>query len=387
VLVDVTELRSAQARLRVSEAQMSTIVESAPMVLFALDGDGIFTLSEGRALELLGLVPGEVVGRSVFEVYAGMPKIADAARRALAGQHVAGLMEVGELVFDVSYSPVRDRHDGGPAVIGVATDVTSRHRSEQELAHFAYHDRLTGLANRALLEERLEDAVSRARGARTTVALLNLDLDDFKTVNDSLGHAAGDELLCAIARRLEHRVGAVRLLTRHGGDEFMLLLEDLPDDGRAASEAVAAELLEELRLPFRVGGAALQVGASVGISLFPADALDATDLLKHADAAMYQAKRAGRGRHALYRAADDTATRRLELTGRLRAALIGAMLQLARELGLYVVAEGIETPEQLDHLRRAGASHGQGFHLARPMPATELTQLLQSCSGLGGAPS
>jgi EAL domain-containing protein (putative c-di-GMP-specific phosphodiesterase class I) len=102
---------------------------------------------------------------------------------------------------------------------------------------------------------------------------------------------------------------------------------------------------------------------------------------------MYQAKRAGRGRHALYRAADDTATRRLELTGRLRAALIGAMLQLARELGLYVVAEGIETPEQLDHLRRAGASHGQGFHLARPMPATELTQLLQSCSGLGGAPS
>ena len=498
-----------------------------------------------------------------------MPKIADAVRRALPGQHVAGLMEVGELVFDVSYSPVRDRHDGGPAVIGVATDVTSRHRSEQELAHFAYHDRLTGLANRALLEQRLEDAVSRTRGARTTVALLNLDLDDFKTVNDSLGHAAGDELLCAIARRLERGVGDVRLLTRHGGDEFMLLLEDLPGDGRAASEAVAAELLEDLRLPFRVGGAALQVGASVGISLFPADALDATDLLKHADAAMYQAKRASRGRHALYRAADDTATRRLELTGRLRtalaeqqlelhfqpvvdlasegiigaealvrwndpergmvspaefiplaedtglieaiggwvldatcrqarawrdagleievaynvsplelmspgfahrltdrmrahelgpgmlvieltesalsepavvapvleriaalgvkiaiddfgagfssltrlrhltvhilkldrsflagvpgdargAALIGAMLQLARELGLYVVAEGIETPEQLDHLRRAGASHGQGFHLARPMPATELTQLLQSCSGLGGAPS
>ena len=86
----------------------------------------------------------------------------------------------------------------------------------------------------------------------------------------------------------------------------MLLLEDLPGDGRAVAEAVAAELLEELRLPFRVGGAALQVGASVGISLFPADALDAADLLKHADAAMYQAKRAGRGRHALYRAADDT---------------------------------------------------------------------------------
>ena len=237
VLVDVTELRSAQARLRASEAQMSTIVEFAPMVLFAIDADGVFTLSEGRALELLDLEPGEVVGRSVFDVYADSPQIAAAVRRALAGEHVSELMEIGELVFDVAYAPVHDPHEGGPAVIGVATDVTSRHRSEQALAHFAYHDRLTGLANRALLDERLEEAVERARGGRTdrAVALLNLDLDDFKTVNDSLGHAAGDELLCATARRLEHRVAAAHLLTRHGGDEFMLLLEDLPGDGRAVA--------------------------------------------------------------------------------------------------------------------------------------------------------
>jgi predicted signal transduction protein with EAL and GGDEF domain len=347
----------------------------------------------------------------------------------------------------------------------------------------------------------------------------------------------------------------------------MLLLEDLPGDGRAVAEAVAAELLEELRFPFRLADAALQVGASVGISLFPADALDAGDLLKHADAAMYQAKRAGRGRHALYRAADDTASRRLELTGRLRTALagdelelhfqpvyalaggrisaaealvrwndpergmvspaefiplaedtgligavgewvldatcrqarawrdlgielevgfnvspleltspgfahrvsdrmreyrlgpgslvmeiiesalsepaavapvlervselgvriaiddfgagfssltrlrhltvhvlkldrsflagvpedarggafVGAMLHLSRELDLEVVAEGIETAAQLEHLRAAGATYGQGYHLARPMPAAELTALLQSGSGSGFA--
>jgi diguanylate cyclase (GGDEF)-like protein/PAS domain S-box-containing protein len=530
------------------------------MVLFALDADGVFTLSEGKALELLGLEPGEVVGSSLFDVYRDQPEIVAAARRALAGEQVSVLVEVGELVFDVSYSPVPDGSGEGPAVIGVATDVTSRHRSEQQLAHFAFHDRLTGLANRALLEERLEQAVRRARKGRMTVALLNLDLDDFKTVNDSLGHAAGDELLCAIARRLEHRVAEAHLLTRHGGDEFMLLLEDLPGDGRAMAEAVAAELLEELRLPFHVGGAALQVGASVGISLYPADALDAADLLKHADAAMYQAKRAGRGRHALYRAADDTATRRLELTSRLRTALaedqlelhfqpvhaladgaiigaealvrwndpergmvspaefiplaedtglieavgewvldtacrqarawldlglalelgvnvsplelsspgfahrvesrmrahglgpdvlvleitesalsepvavapvlerieglgvkvaiddfgagfssltrlrhltvhvlkldrsflagvpedtrggafIGAVLGLARELDLYVVAEGIETPAQLEFLRGAGATHGQGFHLARPMPAADFTKLVRA---------
>ena len=144
--------------------------------------------------------------------------------------------------------------------------------------------------------------VDRARGARTTVALLNLDLDDFKTVNDSLGHAAGDELLRAIARRLEQRVAAAHLLARHGGDEFMLLLEDLPGDGRAVAEAVAAELLEELRLPFRLAAPPLAGRRERRHQPVPGRRARRDDLLKHADAAMYQAKRAGRGRHALYRA-------------------------------------------------------------------------------------
>jgi predicted signal transduction protein with EAL and GGDEF domain len=121
---------------------------------------------------------------------------------------------------------------------------------------------------------------------------------------------------------------APNLLARHGGDEFMLLVEDVPGDGRAVAEAIANELLEALRRPFVVGEAELQVGASIGISLYPADAADAADLLKHADAAMYQAKRAGRGRHSLYRAADDTAHRRLALTTRLRTALAGDELEL-----------------------------------------------------------
>ena len=569
VLVDVTELRRAEAALSVSEAQVRTIVSSAPMVLFALDADGGFTLSEGQALARLGLEAGEVVGRSVFDVYADFPEILAAVRRALAGEHVSEVLDLGHVVFDVVYSPVPEPPRGGPAVIGVATDVTDRHRSEQQLVHDASHDRLTGLANRAQLEARLDGAIEAARASGGTVALLNLDLDDFKTVNDSLGHAAGDELLCAIARRLERRVGDVHLIARHGGDEFMLLLDEVPGDGRAAAEAVAAELLDELRPPFRVGGAELQIGASVGIGRFPMDACDAADLLKHADAAMYQAKRAGRGGHALYRPADDRAHRRLELTSRLRAALAGdelelhfqpvyeldsgrisavealirwndpergmvspgefvplaeetgliepigdwvmgavcrqarawqdlgldvgvafnvapleltrpgfarrlgermaehgvrpgtltmeiiesalsdpaavghvleqvgrlgvnvaiddfgagfssltrlrhltvhtlkldraflagvpedvrgaafvtAILGLARQLGLQVVAEGVETAEQLEFLRAERAGHGQGFHLARPMPAARATELLQAGSGRGGAPS
>ncbi|MGH2968333.1 MAG: PAS domain S-box protein, partial [Solirubrobacteraceae bacterium] len=221
VLVDVTELRSTEAALQVSEAQVRTIVESAPMVLFALDADGVFTLSEGKALERIGLQSGEVVGRSVFDIYRELPQIVAATRRALAGETVAEVLDLGEVVFEVAYSPVAGAHPGGPAVIGVATDVTARHRSEQQLSHYAYHDRLTGLPNRAALEDRLTAAVGRALGGGTAVALLNLDLDDFKTVNDSLGHAVGDELLCALARRLAERVDGVHLLARHGGDEFM----------------------------------------------------------------------------------------------------------------------------------------------------------------------
>jgi diguanylate cyclase (GGDEF)-like protein/PAS domain S-box-containing protein len=319
VMIDVSELRTTQAALETTERQVRTIVESAPMVLFALDADGVFTLSEGQALASLGLEAGEVVGRSLFELYADVPQIVAAAKRALAGEAVSELVDLGHVVFEVAYQPVAG--EDGPAVIGVSTDVTARHRSEQQLAHDATHDRLTGLANRSALEERLVDAVERGRRAGTTVALLNLDLDDFKTVNESLGHGVGDELLCALAQRLDSRIEGHHTLARHGGDEFMLLLDEVPGDGRAVAEAVASVLLDELRHPFRVGGAELQVGGSVGISLFPSDAADATDLLMHADAAMYQAKRAGRGGYALYRADADGAHRRLELTSRLRAAI------------------------------------------------------------------
>jgi diguanylate cyclase (GGDEF)-like protein len=160
------------------------------------------------------------------------------------------------------------------------------------------------------------------------VALVCLDVDDFKSLNDALGHEVGDELIHSLAQRLEARVGSDYVLARHGGDEFMLVVDDAPGDGRALAEAVAAELLDELRATFRVGGAELKLGASVGISLFPADAADAPDLLKHADAALYQAKRHNRGGHALYDAKADDAYRRLELTTRLRTALAGDELEL-----------------------------------------------------------
>ena len=221
------------------------------MVLFALDADGVFTLSEGKALERLGLEPGEVVGRSVFEVYADDPQIARGRRapraRGRDGQRAGGdrrarlrrgLLAGGEPATT-----------SAAAVIGVATDVTSRHRSEQELAHFASHDRLTGLANRALLEDALRvrrraGAARRLRGRAAQPRPRRLQ------DGQRLARPRGRRRAAVRDRRAPRRArGRTRLLARHGGDEFMLLLEDLPGDGRAVAEAVARELLEELRLP------------------------------------------------------------------------------------------------------------------------------------------
>jgi diguanylate cyclase (GGDEF)-like protein/PAS domain S-box-containing protein len=335
-LRDLTEMSEAResleratAALEASERNLRTIVASAPMVLSALDADGVFTLCEGRGLAALGLLPGELVGQSVFDAFAEYPVVAELARRALDGQELTATATLAGREFEITHSPIPGPVREGEAVlISVATDVTERRRSEAQLAHDASHDRLTGLVNRASLEERLVAAVAAAGGDTGAIALLNLDVDDFKTINDSLGHATGDDLLCALARRLEARVDGQYLLARHGGDEFMLVLDGLPGDGRAVAEAIASEMLRCLDRPFALDSGELLVGASIGISLFPGDAAGAADLLKHADTAMYQAKRAGRGGYAVYRAEDDGALRRLELTNRLRSAVQRGELEL-----------------------------------------------------------
>ena len=210
-------LRRAQAALELSERSLRTIVASAPMVLFAVDAEGIFTLSEGRGLAALGLEPGEVVGLSVFDVYKDVPEVIEAAHRALRGEESSSIATVGGLVFEVTYSPVPGpARAGDPVMIGVATDITERHRSEARLVHDASHDRLTGLANRARLEERLAATVAEAEAYGGTLALLSLDLDDFKTVNDSLGHGSGDELAVR-ARPAARRTGRRPLHARPPG--------------------------------------------------------------------------------------------------------------------------------------------------------------------------
>jgi diguanylate cyclase (GGDEF)-like protein/PAS domain S-box-containing protein len=226
--------------------------------------------------------------------------------------------ESAEVLLDTQGRPIR--------MIGTVQDVTAWKQAEQALqekdAHLeyvAYHDALTGLPNRALLIDRLTHATSRADRAGKRVALLFIDLDRFKTINDSLGHAVGDAVLQAAADRLKALVREEDTLSRLGGDEFVMLIEDLRDSQDAVG--VARKIIQALEKVLAIGNYPLHISASIGISLYPQDGKDAETLMKHADAAMYKAKESGRNTFHFYeQGITERAMRRIQLESSLRSA-------------------------------------------------------------------
>ncbi len=221
----------------------------------------------------------------------------------------------------LTVSTVRDGEGLPCNYVGVMTDISLLKSSEAKLEYLAHHDPLTGLPNRLLLQSRLEHALDRAERHHLSVAVLYVDLDRFKDINDSLGHPVGDQLLDALARRMAQRLREEDTLGRLGGDEFLLIMEDLERPEDAAS--VAQSLIQLLEDPFKLpSGHEVYIGASIGISLFPGDGRSVTELIQHADVAMYLAKESGRNICCFYtpsltRAAND----RLGLEARMRRAL------------------------------------------------------------------
>jgi diguanylate cyclase (GGDEF)-like protein/PAS domain S-box-containing protein len=237
-------------------------------------------------------------------------------------------------------------------------------------------DPVTGLPDRAQLDDRLRAAVARARRRERAVALLFIDLDNFKLVNDSLGHAAGDRLLRRVAKRLaglERERGG--LLARRGGDEFLILLDDLdPELAEAAARATADDVAARLAEPFRIAGAEFHVEASTGISVFPGDADGAHSLLQHADVAMYQSKGRGRAASTVYARMSHDPLERLSLSSRLRRAIAGGELELHYQPIVWTASGRLHSMEAL--LRWNDPDRG----LVQPdrfIPAAEEMSLLE----------
>ena len=232
-------------------------------------------------------------------------------------------------VLEQAY-PIKNEQGEPWMIQGVIFDISARKAAEEQVAFLAYHDKLTGLPNRVLFEEMLDSAISRARRHDLGVGVIYLDLDNFKLVNDSLGHAAGDQLLAELAERLKVCTRDTDLVARQGGDEFLVLLSDLdralqPTPGTetaiAVAESVAARVHEALAQPFNLNGTEFIASGSLGISLFPQDALDAETLLKNADSAMYQSKRQEPGGSVIFATTGEDPMERLSLTTRLRRAV------------------------------------------------------------------
>ncbi|MDE2400623.1 MAG: EAL domain-containing protein [Burkholderiales bacterium] len=228
----------------------------------------------------------------------------------------------GELFMTkLSVSAVKNPLGKPTHFVCVMTDITQLKQTEARLAHMAHFDTLTELPNRAMIHERLAHAVNLAQRHHTLVGVVFVDLDNFKTVNDGLGHAAGDDLLRQVAQRLKQRVRQEDTLGRLGGDEFILVLEHLRHPQQAAH--VAQAILKTLNQPFTLdGGQQVYVRASIGIAMYPDDGTDAAELIRDADAAMYESKRRGRNSFSFYTESfTSDATSRLHLETRLRRAV------------------------------------------------------------------
>ncbi|MFL5520009.1 MAG: putative bifunctional diguanylate cyclase/phosphodiesterase, partial [Gemmatimonadales bacterium] len=227
----------------------------------------------------------------------------------------------------VSATLIRDEAGKPMMTRSTLFDITERNLAEQRIAHLAQHDALTGLPNRTLLRDRLEQALAHAHRDGTRAAVLFVDLDRFKMVNDSLGHDTGDRLLQAVAGRIEECLREGDTVARHGGDEFVVVLRDVPS--AAAAGDVAEKILESLGRPFRIVTHELHVTGSIGVSVYPVDGSEADVLLRHADTAMYHAKQAGRANYQYFTESMNVAAmNRLGIENALRKAIANREFQL-----------------------------------------------------------
>ena len=316
-----------QVRLNRSERLHRLIVNHSPDIVYILDEQGRFSFLNATVSKLLGYTPDELIGVSLLDIieedqqekgryfleqarhpYDELRSVEVALRPKFPGRSRRHF----ELVVWPMLDDESPHHDGGRYhTYGTARDITERMEAEEFISFQAYHDLLTRLPNRALFKDRLGIALTQAAREGHQLAVMFIDLDRFKVINDSLGHTIGDRLLQAVSERLLNCVRKGDTLSRFGGDEFTLLLPEVRDWESAAQ--VAEKILASIRAPFKLDGHEIFVGASIGIAMFPSAGATMDALIKNADIAMYRVKNTGRDGFQLFTPEMAGSTKRLQL--------------------------------------------------------------------------
>jgi diguanylate cyclase (GGDEF)-like protein/PAS domain S-box-containing protein len=361
IFVNALQRNRVEGALRESEARYRLMAENSTDIISRTTTSGVVLYASDACRRLLGFEPSELVGRSMYDF------ISPADREDV--RHTSYLInettptiysyrmvkkDGSPVWFETTSRSVRNPNTGEvDELVSVSRDITERKIVEEQIEHQAYHDALTGLPNRRLFRDRLTIALAQARRTNSSLAVVFLDLDRFKDVNDTLGHSLGDELLKSIAARLKGALRQEDSIARMGGDEFTLLLSNLktPDD----AAKIAQKILDVVAQPIRLDGNELFLTTSVGIAFFPNDGDTAEALLKNADHAMYRAKDSGRNSYQLFTAAMNThAVERLSVENSLRHALERGELSLHYQPVIRMASQAIVGMEALMRWNRPG---------------------------------
>jgi diguanylate cyclase (GGDEF)-like protein/PAS domain S-box-containing protein len=321
ILSNITERKRAEERLRASEADLRALFAAMDAAVFEIDAQGRILRMAPTNRILRYRTREELIGKRLDEVLPAKTaeELLSHIRRSVKSRETVKveyslLIEGKEAWFEGTITPLSQE-----SVVFVGRDITEHKALEERLAHQALHDPLTGLPNRVLFTDRLRQALARAKRRQRSLAVMFMDLDNFKVINDSLGHKMGDRLLVAATKRIRGVLRPEDTVARLGGDELVFLLDDTDLDGAIQ---VAERILEVMRAPFTLHGRELFITASIGITVGDGDGKRAPDLLRDADLAMYRAKHSGKARYAIFEEAMNAqALERLELEHGLRRAV------------------------------------------------------------------